>query len=114
MRDGFLRLGGVSILQCCFASVLAGFKKDRCGKHSVRIAYIVKDVGCGGGQGLTFSKEREVEFYDLAVETEHGAQVGLDDIASDVSDADNLGGWLFGGCAILHVDVGITGSAWRG
>ena len=47
-------------------------------------------VSGGEGNRRTFRKGRQVNFVDCAVEAEDGLEVGLDDIARQVLDDDDL------------------------
>ena len=47
-------------------------------------------VSGGEGNSRTFRKGRQVNFVDCAIEAEDGLEVGLDDIARQVLDDDDL------------------------
>jgi len=49
----------------------------------------------------------EIDFYDFAIEAKDGLEVGLDDIAREIGDHDNLGICFFIRL-FIHVHVDIT------
>jgi len=51
----------------------------------------VRTKSCCNERGLlTLSEQRQVDFDDLAIETEDGLEVGLDDVAGQIVDDDDF------------------------
>lgn len=56
----------------------------------------------------TFTKDWEVDFGDLPIEAEYGAQMRLDHIPSKIGYDDHLRMYFFCACAAIHVDIAIV------
>jgi hypothetical protein len=93
--------GRVSEFQCSFSAVLSSWGAD----IPVRRKVVATREGL-----LTFSEQWQVDFDDLAIETEDGLEVGFDDVSGQIIDDDDFCIWFsVDGCrAAVNVHFSIA------
>ena len=101
MGGGFVGSGGIGKFQCSFAAVLPGWGVD---------SPVRRQVVATEEELLTLSEQRQVDFNDLAIETEDGLEVGLDDVACQIVDNDDFCIWFSvgGRRAVVNVHFSIA------